>query len=213
MMCALSPASDPGAEAVPGGNVYPKYTTRNPIARRLVAGFLSALQELVRQSGAREIHEVGCGEGYLTTLLAKQGCRIRGSDLSPAAIAEARRRAAALGLDIPFAIADIYDLERGRDSAELVLCCEVLEHLPDPQRALERLHEITARHLIVSVPREPLWRLLNLARGRYWPALGNTPGHLQHWSRSAFLEFLKRRFEVIATRTPLPWTMALCRKR
>jgi len=27
----------------------------------------------------------------------------------------------------------------------------------------------------VSVPREPLWRMLNMARGAYWKSLGNTP--------------------------------------
>jgi hypothetical protein len=43
------------------------------------------------------------------------------------------------------------------------------------------------RHLLVSVPREPLWRMLNMARGAYWPALGNTPGHLNHWSRRSFV--------------------------
>jgi len=63
----------------------------------------------------------------------------------------------------------------------------------------------------VSVPREPLWRVLNLCRLRYLGAAGNTPGHLNHWSRPAFLAFLRSRFEVIAVRNPVPWTMALCR--
>jgi len=61
------------------------------------------------------------------------------------------------------------------------------------------------------VPREPIWRALNLARGKYVRDLGNTPGHLGHWSRRGFLELLGGRLEVVAVRTPLPWTMALCR--
>ena len=64
---------------------------------------------------------------------------------------------------------------------------------------------------IVSVPREPLWRALNLGRLKYLRDLGNTPGHLQHWSRRSFLSFLERRLEVVAVRSPVPWTMALCR--
>jgi hypothetical protein len=63
----------------------------------------------------------------------------------------------------------------------------------------------------VSVPREPLWRVLNLARGAYWTQLGNTPGHLNHWSRSAFVRLLLRHGEVVEARSPFPWTMLLVR--
>jgi 2-polyprenyl-3-methyl-5-hydroxy-6-metoxy-1,4-benzoquinol methylase len=196
-----------------GGNLYPKYTTRNPAARWLVAGFLDALDDLVRRTGAREIHEVGCGEGFLGTRLAAHGLRVRGSDVSPAAIATARARAAELGQAISFRVADLYGLEPERDAAELVVCCEVLEHLPDPGRALDTLARLARPHLIASVPREPLWRLLNLARGKYWRGLGNTPGHLQHWSSARFVAMLESRLEVVEVRTPLPWTMALCRAR
>jgi hypothetical protein len=55
--------------------------------------------------------------------------------------------------------------------------------------------------------------VLNLARGHYWRDLGNTPGHLQHWSTLAFLDLLQDHLEVLELRTPLPWTMALCRTR
>jgi SAM-dependent methyltransferase len=198
---------------VVGGNHYPKYTTRNPAARWLVAGFLDALDDLVRKTGAREIHEVGCGEGFLSTRLAAPGLAVRGSDLSSAAIAAARCRAADLGQPVSFRVADLYGLDPERDDAELVVCCEVLEHLPDPGRALDILAGLARPHLIASVPREPLWRLLNLARGKYGRDFGNTPGHLQHWSSARFVEMLGSRLEVVEVRKPLPWTMALCRAR
>ena len=75
------------------------------------------------------------------------------------------------------------------------------------------LAQLARPHLIASVPREPLWRILNVARGRYWLELGNTPGHLQHWSGSTFTALLAERFELVEVRYPLPWTMALCRVR
>jgi SAM-dependent methyltransferase len=207
---SLSPALP--TEAIVAGNVYPKYTTGNPLARLLVARFITALRRLVRRSAAQNVHEVGCGEGYLSTLLASDGLRVRGSDLSPRAIGEAARRAAALGLDLPFRVANLYDLAPARDGAELIVCCEVLEHLPDPVRAIRILRELARPHLIVSVPREPLWRALNLARGRYWRDFGNTPGHLQHWSTLGFVALLQEHLEVLEVLTPLPWTMALCRR-
>jgi 2-polyprenyl-3-methyl-5-hydroxy-6-metoxy-1,4-benzoquinol methylase len=200
-------------EDVVAGNVYPKYTTRNPLARLLVANFQANLRALVQRAGACQLHEVGCGEGFLARRLAADGYRVRGSDLSPATIAEARRRSAGSTPPIAFQVADLYRLDPERDAAELILCCEVLEHLPDTARALDVLGQLARPHLIASVPKEPLWRILNVARGKYWWELGNTPGHLQHWSGRAFTTLLAQRFEVVEVRNPLPWTMVLCRAR
>ena len=96
------------AGPVVAGNLYPKYTTRNPLARLLVANFVTTLRQLVRRAGAREIHEVGCGEGHLSTRLAADGWQVRGTDLSPVAIREAAERARASGLAVRFRVGDLY---------------------------------------------------------------------------------------------------------
>lgn len=196
-----------------GGNVYDKYGSANPIERRLMAGFMADLDELVELSGATEAHEVGCGEGEVSIRLARRGIRMRGTDAFPEVLEEARERAATAGVEIDFEAAPIERLDPERHAAELVVCCEVLEHLEDPARGLEVLAELARPWLIASVPREPLWRALNLARLSYISALGNTPGHLNHWSKHGFERFLAERFEVVEVRSPLPWTMALCRAR
>jgi 2-polyprenyl-3-methyl-5-hydroxy-6-metoxy-1,4-benzoquinol methylase len=194
-----------------GGNVYDKYGTQNPIARRLMGGFMADLDQLVERTGASEAHEVGCGEGELAIRLAERGFRVRGTDAFPQVLEEARRRAASAGVEVGFEAVPVEELDPDRHAAELVLCCEVLEHLEDPERGLEMLARLARPWLIASVPREPLWRALNLARLSYVGKLGNTPGHLSHWSRRGFERFLARRFEVVDVRSPLPWTMALCR--
>jgi 2-polyprenyl-3-methyl-5-hydroxy-6-metoxy-1,4-benzoquinol methylase len=194
-----------------GGNVYDKYGTSNPVARRLMAGFMSQLDELVGRTGAKEAHEVGCGEGELAIRLARQGIRMRGTDAFPQVLEEARRRASAAGVEIDFEATPVEELDADRHGAELIVCCEVLEHLEEPERALDVLAGLARPWLIASVPREPLWRALNLARLSYVGELGNTPGHLNHWSKRGFERFLARRFEVVALRSPTPWIMALCR--
>jgi 2-polyprenyl-3-methyl-5-hydroxy-6-metoxy-1,4-benzoquinol methylase len=200
-------------QAETGGNVYDKYATRNPVERRLVGAFLDDVRELAASTEAGEAHEVGCGEGELSLMLAREGLRMRGSDVSAEVIEEARRRATAAGLEVQYRTAPIESLAPPGDAAELVVCCEVLEHLADPERALDRLVELAQPWLLVSVPREPLWRVLNLARFKYVGELGNTPGHLGHWSRRGFLGLLRSRVEVVDVRSPVPWTMALCRTR
>jgi SAM-dependent methyltransferase len=199
------------ASAERGGNVYDKYGTQNPVARRLMAGFVSDLDELVVRSGAHEAHEVGCGEGELSIRLARRGLRVRGTDAFPEVLEEARRRAAVAGVEVDFEAIPVEELDPAEHAAELVVCCEVLEHLEDPQRGLGMLSRLARPWLIASVPREPLWRALNLARLSYIGDLGNTPGHLNHWSKGGFERFLGEGFEVVELRNPMPWTMALCR--
>lgn len=193
------------------GNVYDKVGTRNPIARALIRGFMAGFDALLDQSGAREVHEVGCGEGNLSARLRDKGLIVRGSDFSEIIIAEARRRHDAAG--IRFDVRSIYDLAPDVDSAPLVVCCEVLEHLDDPERALTNLAAIVREWCILSVPREPIWSLMNLARGKYLSDWGNTPGHVQRWGSRDFLAMVERHFEIVDVRRPLPWTMVLARPR
>ncbi len=190
------------------GNVDAKYESRNPIAKAMMNGFLSTFDDLVRRSGAREVHEIGCGEGHLSARLAAQGLTVRSSDFSSKIIAEASDLNS--NRSINFHVRSIYELNHDEDCAPLIVCCEVLEHLDDPDSGLCRLEAITDKFCILSVPREPLWRALNMARGKYLSDLGNTPGHMQHWSRKRFVAFVRRRFDIVQVCSPLPWTMILC---
>lgn len=196
------------------GNAYDKYGSSNPVVRWVMRGFESALSDLVDRTAPGDIHEIGCGEGYWTLYWATKGIAARGCDFSEQVIELARENAIQRGLPSSlFQKKSIYDLDSSLDAADLVVCAEVLEHLEDPQAGLEALQKVVRRHLIVSVPREPLWRVLNLARGKYLKDLGNTPGHIQHWSKKKFLKLVSGYFEIVAIRSPLPWTMLLCRPR
>jgi 2-polyprenyl-3-methyl-5-hydroxy-6-metoxy-1,4-benzoquinol methylase len=196
------------------GNTYDKYSTRNPIERRLVEGYISTLSAFVRMANPGSIHEVGCGEGYWVLRWVKAGYSVKGSDFSSQIIEIARENADRQGIpgDL-FEERSIYELDPERDRADLVVCCEVLEHLEDPVKALHVLGSITGSHLILSVPNEPVWRVLNMVRGKYWSDWGNTPGHIQHWSRERFIRFVSMYFQVTEIRTPLPWIMLLCQPK
>jgi 2-polyprenyl-3-methyl-5-hydroxy-6-metoxy-1,4-benzoquinol methylase len=177
-----------------------------------MVGFHHALDELVGLAGAQSIHEVGCGEGFWVMHWLQQGLEARGSDFSARVIDLARENARAKQLSTEvFLQKSIYDLEESADGADLVICCEVLEHLEHPEDGLRALQRIVSNHLIISVPREPIWRILNIARGKYIVDWGNTPGHIQHWSRDGFIQLVQNYFEVTQVRSPLPWTMLLCR--
>jgi len=196
------------------GNAYDKYGSKNPIVQRIMSGFHQALSDLVRKAAPKSIHEVGCGEGYWTLRWAQEGIATRGCDFSRTAIDLARKNAVDRGVNASlFDVKSIYDLRSGTDNADLIVCCEVLEHLEFPEKALQALQGVVDGHLILSVPREPLWRALNMVRGKYLGALGNTPGHIQHWSSAGFVTLVSKYFDVIEVKQPLPWVMLLCRPR
>ena len=87
------------------------------------------------------------------------------------------------------------------------LAIEVLEHIPHPERALREIARVAKSDVVVSVPREPIWRIGNLARCRYVTAFGNTPGHVNHWSSGGFRDFVTTELAVESVLKPLPWTM------
>lgn len=205
----------PKASLAPrAGNAYDKYRSTHPVERRLVAGFLRGLDDLWRASGGAGVEsrlDIGCGEGAITATWARRapGTRVVGLD-RPSADLE-RAWAAEREPNLRFVTGDALDLPFPDGAFACGSAIEVLEQVSDPDRALAELVRVTRGDLVVSVPREPVWRVLNVARGRYVRWLGNPPGHIQHFSRAAFLALAARHGEVVAVRTPFPWTMALVR--
>jgi 2-polyprenyl-3-methyl-5-hydroxy-6-metoxy-1,4-benzoquinol methylase len=198
-------------QAVPTGNTFDKYGSTNPVVRRLMAGFEADLDELFGRAAPQSVLDVGCGEGVLTERWAERlgTTRVVGIDLEDEKLAAewaGRRRE-----NLSFQAVGPGDLPFANGEFDLAAAIEVLEHVPDPGATLTEMTRVARRHLLVSVPREPLWRALNLARGAYVRDLGNTPGHLNHWSRRGFVRLLETHGEVVEVRSPLPWTMLLVR--
>lgn len=188
-----------------------KYQSGNWIAQKLVSNFMSSILRTVQQAGSMDVHEIGCGEGHILGILANNKFKVRGCDISTESLAIAKLESAKRNLDIPLEIKSIYDLNANQDAADTVICCEVLEHLTDPEEGLKKLVSIAKKDLIVSVPNEPIWHILNMARGKYLSALGNTPGHYNHWSKKQFIRFVAAHAEIVSVKTPLPWTLIHCR--
>jgi 2-polyprenyl-3-methyl-5-hydroxy-6-metoxy-1,4-benzoquinol methylase len=198
-------------EPVPTGNTYDKYGSQNPVVRKLMTGFESTLDQLWDRAAPESILDVGCGEGVLTAKWADRlrGGRIVGIDLEDSKLqAEWMQRQRS---NLEYRVEDATDLSFADDEFDMAAAIEVLEHVPDPERTVAEMARVARRWVLVSVPREPLWRGLNLARGAYVKDLGNTPGHVNHWSKRSFVSMLSRHGSVDDVRSPFPWTMVLVR--
>lgn len=212
----MSEAVSTGVDHLPAdfvaGNHFDKYGSRNPIHALMLGAFVRDVRELLEMAAPKSVLEVGCGAGELAGRLwspqethAAEGIHYVGTDVCDQQVA----RAAQLYPSWRFQQASAYELPFEDGSFDLVLACEVLEHLECPQRALVEAARVARRHLLVSVPWEPVWRVLNVARGKYWSRWGNTPGHVQHFSRRGLRRLVSERFDLLAERRPVPWTMLL----
>ena len=93
----------------------------------------------------KQVVDLGCGTGYGTVMLSSLAGSVTGVDVSSEAIATAKRLYP--GLD--FRTADLISSEL--PDGELGVCFEVLEHLDDPETALDRFFGAYER-LLVSFP-------------------------------------------------------------
>jgi 2-polyprenyl-3-methyl-5-hydroxy-6-metoxy-1,4-benzoquinol methylase len=201
------------AEGTVTGNTYDKYGSSNPVVRRLMATFQRTLGELFERVDPASVLDVGCGEAILTHqwAIARPATRVVGFDLEDPVIQREWEQRTCANLEYRILRAqEAFPFAEGEFA--LASAIEVLEHVPDPEHTVAEMARVASGHLLVSVPREPLWRGLNMARGAYLKDFGNTPGHLNHWSKRSFVALLSKHGEVVEARSPFPWTMLLVRR-
>ncbi|MFG1946124.1 class I SAM-dependent methyltransferase [Nonomuraea sp. NPDC048826] len=138
----------------------PDHGLRSPQVR--AAWWLRLTQWL--PSGASDILDLGCGTGSLTLLLAQQGHRPTGVDLSPRMIEQAARKLEQAGFGAPLLVGDAADppVEPGA-RFDVILVRHLLWTLPAPEQALRRWLELL----------RPGGRLV-LVEGR-WDTSGTAP--------------------------------------
>lgn len=182
----------------------------------LLNRYFRAVEQLLKTTGLKKARtiEIGCGEGLSTKRLVAmlpKGFTIEASEYVKHQIPYARKN----NPGVKITEESIYELKHNKSTFDIVFLLEVLEHLDYPDMALKEINRVMkpGGYLIIGVPREPIWRGLNMLRGKYLKDLGNTPGHLNHWGSAALVKFVQTHFgPVIAKKSPLPWTIVLAKK-
>jgi 2-polyprenyl-3-methyl-5-hydroxy-6-metoxy-1,4-benzoquinol methylase len=193
----------------PIGNASAKYEASNPVVRHLLSRFLRRVDQAASSLAPASVLDVGCGEGIVTERLARllSPAQVLGVDAGEAHLAEEWRSRSAGNLS--FATGSAYDLPFEQGSFDLVCCIEVLEHLERPRDALAEMRRVAGRALLLSVPNEPSWRISHFLAGRNVRSLGNTPGHINHWSRRAFAELASDYGRLEKVESVFPWTLVV----
>ncbi len=191
------------------GNYYNKYGSKNIIARFLTSNFIKNIKIILKPLDYNNLLDIGCGEGYITNEIALQKkSQVTGIDLGKEPLEKAKNTYR----DIEFINCSAYRLPFDNNFFDAVTTIEILEHLDNPENALEEIKRVAKKWIIFSVPHEPLWRILNVMSFRYLKNLGNTPGHINHWTPKEFTGLIKKHFKVLKIAKPVPWTIILAEK-
>lgn len=173
---------------------YEKYMTKNPLKRKMVerlnkkiVGYVQQICEQIREKDKDKVVKIldaGCGEGFITDLLARnvENVELIGLEYTREAIDIAK----AANQEISFVQGDIYAIPFEKNEFDLVLCTEVLEHLERPDRALRELTRVASHTILLTVPSEPWFCMGNLLTLKNVSRFGNPIDHINHWTYGGF---------------------------
>jgi len=145
----------------------------------------------------KEVLDIGCADGYLCLTLASKGVKCKGINLYKPSIEVAEKRAEKKHLPASFAWMDFHK-ENGQ--YEVVVMFEVLEHLPEPQKAIEKAYSLLKEggSLYLSTPRTDHKGVEEHIKNKYANPDRIKPwddprpsGHLRLWTEEEFRELLK----------------------
>lgn len=169
-----------------------KHTTTNWFYRKHLASFYEKLLEMIDSTECESLLDAGCGEGFVLDFLSRRrpDLRLTGVDVSDKAIEYAAQH---FGNRARLRTGSVYKLPFSDNSFDTVLCSEVLEHLDDPNRAVNELKRVARRHVVITVPHEPYFQWLN-SLGKLLH-VGGDPGHVNFWTANTFRAFIGAHFD------------------
>ncbi|MBN1122374.1 MAG: class I SAM-dependent methyltransferase [Anaerolineae bacterium] len=183
------------------------------LGKMLLKGFFAGISKAVTFMDLKEdaqLLEVGCGSGQgslqiMKMLVGQQTLQI--SDINKEFVIKLQ----ASNFPLRVTQESVYDLKRAGGEFDCIFLLEVLEHLDNYEKALSELVRVSKKYIVISVPNEPLWRILNMMRGKYLRGFGNTPTHVNHWSPPALKKLVSQYAEVQKIYLPIPWIILVAR--
>lgn len=185
-----------------------EYQSRNPITKFLIDNFFKKIERLVSKlENVDKVLDVGCGAGESSREIGAlfKGKHFEVSEYDERYITKLKET----GFPYHITQESIYSLKRKDNEFGCVFLLEVLEHLDNVDLALKELFRVSGRYVLISVPNEPLWRILNLLRLKYIRNFGNTPGHINHWSPRKLKSLISAYGRVMDISLPIPWILVL----
>jgi 2-polyprenyl-3-methyl-5-hydroxy-6-metoxy-1,4-benzoquinol methylase len=130
--------------------------------------FLWPAIERLLPGDVKKVLDIGCGNGFIASRLAREGYVVTGIDVSQDGVILAKKAYP----DLVFEVASVYDnlADRFGDDFDLVVSSEVMEHLYFPARLLQSAYSVlrAGGSLIVTTPYHGYLKNLALSLVNKW---------------------------------------------
>ncbi|MBW8003050.1 MAG: glycosyltransferase [Planctomycetes bacterium] len=120
--------------------------------------------------------DVGCGDGLISSLLAKSGFKTKGIDKENEGIRLARGKCSS----VDFEVKDIFDVN---EQFDYLLASEIIEHLPDADKFLQKIKGLFKKEAFVTTPNKNYYNRMD-------------PYHTKEYSIYEFELLLEKYFEI-----------------
>jgi len=192
----------------------------SPLRRYLSGKRLQAIERAARSNTtAGMILELGCGHGEVLEKLYSPESSITGIDINPNSIAIAKKRFSNRD-NVKILEGDIRKLAYADETFDLIVCSEVIEHIPNPIEVLAEIRRLLKKDGIF-VSTVPLEYLLIVLRTLILPlrlikGKGITvDAHLHNFTRGSYRKLLSEYFSVTDIRYVefMIRILAVCKKK
>lgn len=181
------------------------YWSKNIIERAIWQSKLTVVQQLLETISYQHVLDVGCGDGELLRSIRPES-HYTGIDISPTQIAYIKSHMKTFRHihtgTISLLRSDAVPLPFPSRSFDLVLACDVLEHVLDPLRLIADIKRVLKPKgfALFSIPNEPLWQIMRVMALR-WPP--RSPDHVSFIESSD----ITNQFQHIVHKTFLPFAI------
>ena len=187
------------------------YSSKNPLIKYVHMGRLKKIISLIPKRKNMKILDAGCGEGQLLSMVSKKfglfNLKLYGTDITDISLESAKKRIE----NAKFSLQDLRDLDYKDEFFDVIMCTEVIEHVPEYKKVLKEFERILKKGgmLIISFPNEFLWTISRFFLGRR-PI--KVPDHYNSFSPAIMIKEINLNFKKRAN-VPfaLPYFLALTR--
>jgi 2-polyprenyl-3-methyl-5-hydroxy-6-metoxy-1,4-benzoquinol methylase len=184
------------------------------------AYILPAVLALLPKGKKLNILDAGCGNGYIANQLAELGHTVTGVDQAEDGIAIAQKAYPR----VRFMLGSVYDdLSSIVQDVDVIISCEVIEHLYYPNTFLVNMHRYIRPngYIILTTPYHGYLKNLALSLFNAWDkhhTVGREGGHIKFFSEKTLSLMLNQSgYDDItyknAGRLPFLWKSMVCRAR
>lgn len=188
-----------------------KYQSKNPIQTKIIERFVKKIGENLSDIKYNSLIDIGCGEGLFLQKLnslypINKKIKVYGIDLNEESLKLAK-------YNFPmgnFKKGNVYKIPFKKNSFDLGLCLEVLEHLDKPDKCIEEIRRVS-KNAIMSVPNSLVFRSLNFIRFKNIKRFGEDKEHIQRFNPESFKSLLEKYFKQIKIIKSTPWLIGICK--